>query len=81
MKNDNLVGYHTSWNFQTSGILQKSLLKRYFDFLQLQLEAGERVVPVIQTGIPAIKPAESPIRTEPKLAPNETHIKIEQEGK
>lgn len=51
----------------------------YF-FFQIQLEAGERVVPVIQTGVPAIKPAESPIRTEPKPA-HETHIKIEHEGK
>lgn len=50
--------------------------------LQIQGGDGERYVPIIQTGAPAITPTTEPLHSaeEPK-ATNETHIKIQQEGK
>lgn len=68
---DNVVS-----NLSSDGILTINVPKK------IQIIGGERVVPVIQTGTPAIHAsAEMPIKTEQQKQPNETQIKVEQEGK
>jgi crystallin alpha B len=67
---DNVVS-----SLSSDGVLTISVPKK------IQAIAGDRVVPVIQTGAPAIKPStESPIKIEQQKPSNETQIKIEQEG-